>query len=165
MTSSNGNIYRVIGPLCGEFMGLILPLPYFYLAFTLPLLCLYLYCGSQYAAAWRMASLLSYSIQNKYHRCLNSLMPSDAYMDSNVRHHLNQSWPILSWMLENKLQWNFDWYTMIVIDEKAFQNIIYKIWATLPRASMSFIIRNRHHVRFSIAFFVFLCFYTQLSNQ
>ena len=68
---------------------------------------------------------------------LNSLRPSDTYMHRYTNHHwfrqwlvawsapshfLNQCWDIVNWTLRNKLQWNFNRYSNIFIQENAFEN-------------------------------------------
>ena len=48
-------------------------------------------------------------------------------------HYLHQGWDIVSWTLRNKLQWNFNSNSYILIEENAFENIAWKMVAILSR--------------------------------
>ena len=39
-------------------------------------------------------------------------------------HHLNQCWVIVDWAIWNKLLWNFNGYSNILIQENAFENVV-----------------------------------------
>ena len=68
--SSNGNIFRVTGPLCGEFIGPV---------------------NSPHKGQWRgalMFSLISAWINAEMARALNSLRPRGTYMRQLTNHHL-----------------------------------------------------------------------------
>ena len=68
------------------------------------------------------------------------LTPSDAYMRHQLRpswwapsHYLNQWWNIVNWTHRNKLQLNCNQNSYISIQENAFENVVWKIAATLTR--------------------------------
>ena len=80
---------------------------------------------------------------------LNSLRPSDAYMRqqssqhwfrqwivawSAPSHYQNQCSDIVNWSLRNKLQWTFNHNSHIFIQDNAFENVVWKITAILPRS-------------------------------
>ena len=46
-------------------------------------------------------------------------------------HYLNQCWGIVNWTLRNKLQWNFNKNTKLLIHRNANENIIYEMAAIL----------------------------------
>ena len=46
-------------------------------------------------------------------------------------HYLNQCWNIVNWTLGNKLRWNLNQNLNIMIQENAFENIIWKMAAIL----------------------------------
>ena len=48
-------------------------------------------------------------------------------------HYLNQWWDIVYWTFRNKLQWNFNRNSYIFTQENAFENVVWKIAATLSR--------------------------------
>ena len=48
-------------------------------------------------------------------------------------HYLNQCWHIVNWTLGNKLQSNFNRNSNIFFQEKAFENVVWKIAAMLSR--------------------------------
>ena len=48
-------------------------------------------------------------------------------------HYLNQCWNIVYWAIGNKLQWNFDRNLYIVVQESAFENVVWNISAILSR--------------------------------
>ena len=47
-------------------------------------------------------------------------------------HYLNQWWNIVNWTLRNKLQWNINWNSYILIHENAFE-IVWKMVTILSR--------------------------------
>ena len=51
-------------------------------------------------------------------------------MDKN---YLNQCWNIVNWTIGNKLQWNFNRYSNIFIQENAFENVVCKMVAIFSR--------------------------------
>ena len=72
----------------------------------------------------------------------NSLRPSDAYMRQYTNHHwfrqwlvawsapshyLNQWWNIVNLTPRNKFQWNVNQNSYIVIEENAFENVVWKM--------------------------------------
>ena len=82
------------------------------------------------------------------HLWFNSLRPSDAYIRQSSNHHwsrwwlvawpapshyLNQCWDIINWALRNKLQWNFNRYWYIFIQESSFENVICEMASILSR--------------------------------
>ena len=50
----------------------------------------------------------------------------------------NQSWNIVDWTLENRLQWNLKWNLYIFIQENAFESVVWKMEAilSLPQCVM-----------------------------
>ena len=48
-------------------------------------------------------------------------------------HYLNQGWNIVNWTLKNKIQWNFNLYLNIFIQENAFENVVCEMAAILCR--------------------------------
>ena len=104
-------------------------------------------------------------------QCVNSLRPSDAYMRQQTNHHwfrpwlaawkepshyLNQCQNIVNLTLRNKLQWNFNRYSNIFIQENPFQNVIWKMAAILSQPQCV------NTIIFKYVFFVFLYKYTLL---
>ena len=94
------------------------------------------------------AVYLRYIINPARKRSINSLRPSDAYMRQKTSHHwvqrmacpLDGAKPLSEPMpeycnltLRNKLQWNFNRYSNIFIQENPFQNVVWKIAAILSR--------------------------------
>ena len=78
----------------------------------------------------------------------NSLNLSDAYMRRESYHHwfrywlvawsvpshyLNQCWNIVNWTLSNKFQWNCYRNSNIFSQENAFENVLWKMAAIMPR--------------------------------
>ena len=53
--------------------------------------------------------------------------------NSPPSHYLNQWWNIVNANLRNKLQWNFNQISNILIDENAFENVVYEMVANLCR--------------------------------
>ena len=52
-------------------------------------------------------------------------------------HYLNQCWVIVNWTLGNKLQWNFDQNTKLLIHENATENNVCEMEAILSKGEMS----------------------------
>ena len=48
-------------------------------------------------------------------------------------HYRNQWWNIINWNLRNKLQWNLKRNSYIFIQDNAFENVVWKMAAILPR--------------------------------
>ena len=48
-------------------------------------------------------------------------------------HYLNQHWDIVNWTIGNKFQWNINRNSNILIRENAFENVVWKMVAILPR--------------------------------
>ena len=46
-------------------------------------------------------------------------------------HYLNQCWNMVNWTLRNKHRWNFNQNSYILIQENAFENVIWKMAAIL----------------------------------
>ena len=76
--------------------------------------------------------------------CINSSPPSAAYMRQGIRRalvqimawrriYLNQCCVIVNWTLRNKLQWNFNRNTKLLIHDNAFDNIVWEMAAILSR--------------------------------
>ena len=62
--------------------------------------------------------------------CLNDYV-ADAW--SAPSHYLNQCWHIVNWTIGNKLQWNLNRNSHIFTQEKAFENVVWKMEAILSR--------------------------------
>ena len=138
MTSSNGNIFRVTGPLCGEFTGpseFLTQRPvrrsfgvFFDLRLNKRL--------SKQPWGWWFETL-SWSLWRQCNETpINSFPSNAAYMRqwtglSLVRvmacrcsapsHYLNQCWFVVNRTSENKLQWNLNWQSISFIQENAFE--------------------------------------------
>ena len=52
---------------------------------------------------------------------------------SATSHYLNQCWDIVNWTLMNKLQWNFNRYSSIFIQENGFENVVCEMASILSR--------------------------------
>ena len=71
---------------------------------------------------------------------VNSLRLSEAYMYHQPRpslvqapsHFLNQCCIIVNWTLRNKLQWHFNWNLNILIQENAYEYVVWEMSAILP---------------------------------
>ena len=48
-------------------------------------------------------------------------------------HYLNQCWIIIKWTLRNKLLWNFNKNSSFLIQENAFENVVWEMAAILFR--------------------------------
>ena len=54
-------------------------------------------------------------------------------VEQATSHYLNQCWNIVNWILENKLQWDFNRNSNIFIQENAVQNVVCKMASILSR--------------------------------
>ena len=62
-------------------------------------------------------------------QAINSMRPS-THITSAVQatsHYLNQCWNSVNWTLRNKLQWNFNRNSYILILENVFENVVCKM--------------------------------------
>ena len=74
------------------------------------------------------------------HNEINSLRPSDHHWFRKwlvawpaPSHYLNQCWVIVNWTFRNKLQWNLNGNSNILIQENAFESVVCETAAILSR--------------------------------
>ena len=81
--------------------------------------------GQYWFSWWPVACLTHWG--RVMHKCVGNLtiIVSDNY--------LNQCWNIVNWTLKSRIQWNFNLYLNIFIQEKAFENVVCEMAAILSR--------------------------------
>ena len=89
---------------------------------------------------WHMVSLGQNELTHwgwVIHKCVNNLTNIASYNGLlpglPPSHYLHHCWNIVNWTLKNKLYWNFYWNSYIFIQENAFENVVWKMTATLSR--------------------------------
>ena len=89
----------------------------------------------QWVNCWRPRQ--NYAYIHQYVINVNSLRPSDAHMRQWSNHHWftnglspmtpSQSWNIVKWTLRNKIQWNLNRNSCIIIQENVFRTVVCKM--------------------------------------
>ena len=65
------------------------------------------------------------------HICVVNISKKTYKIKPPPSHYLNQCWNIVNWTLGNKFQLNFHQNTTILIEENAFENVIWRMAAIL----------------------------------
>ena len=75
-----------------------------------------------------------------------SILGSDNGL-SAPSHYLNQCWHIVNWTLRNKLQWNLNRNSYILIQENTFENVVCEMASLLSRPQCVNTMRPRQNGR------------------